>query len=204
MGMRYQKRVNLGGGAGLNLSKSGISSSYRTKYGSIGTKGFSIRTGIPGLSFRNSFGKSKGNEAIIMFFVIIFIGLVYIAAIVAWNILLLLFWAIRETYHLILRQKHKNNIKKDIELSKQNENVVFLQFNKDSIPEEYQRQITILSNILVENETQVKENSDLAIISVGGQQAPINALVNGKVTFYKFPGDRIKFGDYIYKIEKTI
>ncbi|WP_036825885.1 DUF4236 domain-containing protein [Polaribacter sp. Hel1_85] len=60
MGFRYQKRIKLGKGFGLNLSKSGISSSLRTKKGTIGTKGFSVRTGIPGLTFRKTFSKSSG------------------------------------------------------------------------------------------------------------------------------------------------
>src|SRR5688572_4296568 len=37
---------------GVNASGSGGSVSYRSRHGSIGTKGFSPRTGIPGLSFR--------------------------------------------------------------------------------------------------------------------------------------------------------
>jgi len=36
MGFRFQKRMKLRYGAGLNLSKSGVSS-YRGKYGSIGS-----------------------------------------------------------------------------------------------------------------------------------------------------------------------
>ncbi len=59
MGIRYQKRIKLGKGVGLNVSKSGVSPSLRTKYGSIGPKGFSIRTGIPGLSYR---GGKNNNE----------------------------------------------------------------------------------------------------------------------------------------------
>lgn len=52
MGFRYHKRIKLGGGAGVNLSKSGIGASYRTRYGTVGDKGFSVRTGIPGLTYR--------------------------------------------------------------------------------------------------------------------------------------------------------
>ena len=59
MVFRYQKRIKLGKGFGLNISKSGVSSSYRTKKGTIGSKGFSIRTGIPGLTFRKTFSKSS-------------------------------------------------------------------------------------------------------------------------------------------------
>ncbi len=58
MGFRFYKRVNLGKGLGLNISKSGITPSIRTKRGSISTKGFSVRTGVPGLGYRSSFGRS--------------------------------------------------------------------------------------------------------------------------------------------------
>ncbi|PQJ77994.1 DUF4236 domain-containing protein [Polaribacter porphyrae] len=59
MGFRYQKRIKLGKGFGLNISKSGISSSLKTKRGTIGSKGFSVRTGIPGLTYRKTFSKSS-------------------------------------------------------------------------------------------------------------------------------------------------
>jgi len=61
MGFRFQRRINLGGGAGLNLSKSGVSTSVRSRFASVGTRGFSIRTGIPGLTYRN-YGR-KGSDA---------------------------------------------------------------------------------------------------------------------------------------------
>lgn len=59
MGFRFQKRINLGKGLGLNISKSGISPSLRAKGGSIGPKGYSVRSGIPGLTYRKSFSKSS-------------------------------------------------------------------------------------------------------------------------------------------------
>ena len=52
MSWRIQKRTNIFGGLGLNWSKSGVSPSLRTVFGSIGPKGGSIRTGIPGLFYR--------------------------------------------------------------------------------------------------------------------------------------------------------
>jgi hypothetical protein len=58
MGIRFQKRLNLGKGFGFNFSKSGISPSIRTKGGSISSKGYSVRSGIPGLYYRSSFGKN--------------------------------------------------------------------------------------------------------------------------------------------------
>lgn len=60
MGFRFQRRINLGGGWGLNTSGSGGSLSHRSRHGSIGSRGFSLRTGIPGLSYRQSWGKRWG------------------------------------------------------------------------------------------------------------------------------------------------
>lgn len=57
MGFKLQKRIKLGKNLGLNVSKSGISPSYRTKKGTISSKGFSIRTGIKGITYRKSFKK---------------------------------------------------------------------------------------------------------------------------------------------------
>ena len=61
MGFRFYKRI--GGKAGLNLSKSGISASLRTGAGSIGTSGYSLRTGISGLFFRGVWGKGKRRQS---------------------------------------------------------------------------------------------------------------------------------------------
>lgn len=49
---RFYRRTKLFGGLGINWSKSGPSLSLRTPFGSIGTKGGSIRTGITGLQYR--------------------------------------------------------------------------------------------------------------------------------------------------------
>lgn len=54
MGFRFQKRIKLGGGLGLNISKSGISPSVRTKIGTFNKNGYSTRTGIPGVRYQNS------------------------------------------------------------------------------------------------------------------------------------------------------
>ncbi|WP_425279965.1 DUF4236 domain-containing protein [Flavobacterium limi] len=54
MGFRFQKRIKLGGGLGLNISKSGISPSLRTKMGTFSKYGYSAKTGIPGLKYQNS------------------------------------------------------------------------------------------------------------------------------------------------------
>ena len=64
MGFRFYKRI--GGRAGFNIGKSRISASVRGPFGSFGTSGFSIRTGVPGLTYRKywgSGGSSRGGGA---------------------------------------------------------------------------------------------------------------------------------------------
>ena len=97
MGFRYQKRVNLGGGAGLNVSKSGVSGSVRTKHGSIGKSGFSIRTGIPGLTFRSGWGK-HGGIVLLVLLLLSFIVLVVI------NLFRFVFYFIGITYNYFHRR----------------------------------------------------------------------------------------------------
>jgi uncharacterized protein DUF4236 len=67
MGFRVQKRIKLGGGLGLNVSKSGISPSLRTKGGTISNKGFSVRTGISGVGYRKNFSSSKNSGCLLLF-----------------------------------------------------------------------------------------------------------------------------------------
>ncbi|WP_291871039.1 DUF4236 domain-containing protein [Maribacter sp.] len=69
MAFRFNKKINLGKGLGFNVSKSGITPSYRTKRGSISSKGYSVRTGIPGLTYRKTFSKAK-NSGCLLFFVL--------------------------------------------------------------------------------------------------------------------------------------
>ncbi len=66
MAFKYNKRIKLGKGFGINVSKSGFSPSYRTKRGSFSSKSYSIKTGIPGLTYRKSFSKSKNNGCIVI------------------------------------------------------------------------------------------------------------------------------------------
>uniref|UniRef100_UPI003FA5B7EB DUF4236 domain-containing protein n=1 Tax=Flavobacterium sp. TaxID=239 RepID=UPI003FA5B7EB len=70
MGFRFYKRINVGKGFGLNLSKSGVSPSVRTKLGSFSTKGYSLKTGVPGLSYRK-IGNSKGCLLSFVFYIVL-------------------------------------------------------------------------------------------------------------------------------------
>lgn len=66
MGFRFQKRINLGGGVGLNVSKSGISPSLRTKYGTISNKRVSVRTRIKGVAYTKKIRKAKGSGCVLV------------------------------------------------------------------------------------------------------------------------------------------
>lgn len=66
MGFRFQKRIKLGKGFGLNISKSSIMPSYRTKSGSVSSKGYSLKTGIPGLTFRKNFNRKKNSGCVLV------------------------------------------------------------------------------------------------------------------------------------------
>ncbi|PXX26313.1 DUF4236 domain-containing protein [Arenibacter sp. ARW7G5Y1] len=65
MAFRFNKRVNLIKGLGINISKSGITPSLRTGRGSLSSKGYSVRTGIPGLTYRKTFSKTKNSGCLL-------------------------------------------------------------------------------------------------------------------------------------------
>jgi hypothetical protein len=106
MAFRFFRRINLGNGLGLNVSKSGVSTSVRTRFGSFGSKGYSIRSGITGLSYRKYFGSSrKGkNDAGAFLLILLAIGLFYLAAIVLWNLLLFVAWLFARLYFVFSQQ----------------------------------------------------------------------------------------------------
>ena len=106
MGFRFNRRVGGNKGWGLNIGSGGFSSSYRSKRGSIGTKGFSVKTGIPGLSFRNTWGsggKNKGATALIFLAFMAAFALLYISILVLYNVATFIVWASVEIYHFGLR-----------------------------------------------------------------------------------------------------
>jgi len=116
MGLRFQKRVGGNDGMGLNISGLGLSSSYRSKYGAIGSKGFSIRSGIPGLSFRSGWGggKNKGAGALIILLVIVALFAFYYAAVIVYNLAILLWWVLTEFIHYCLRVYYKWKDKQEL------------------------------------------------------------------------------------------
>ncbi|WP_410548875.1 DUF4236 domain-containing protein [Allomuricauda sp. M10] len=77
MSFRFNKRVNLGKGFGVHISKSGITPGVRGKRGSLSSKGYSIRTGIPGLTYRKTFSKSKNSGClVVLLFMLAMVGII--------------------------------------------------------------------------------------------------------------------------------
>lgn len=91
MGFRFHRRLALTRGLGVNLSKSGPSFSLRSKAGTIGIRGFSIRSGIPGFYFRKNWGKSSGAGAIVGL-VFMFLSLILVVVSIAIPIFRLVLW----------------------------------------------------------------------------------------------------------------
>ncbi|WP_299436241.1 hypothetical protein [uncultured Maribacter sp.] len=76
MAFRFNKRIKVVKGLGVNINKSSITSSYRNKIGSVSSKGYSVRTGTPGLRYRKNFSKAKNSgclPSLIIMALIIFV-----------------------------------------------------------------------------------------------------------------------------------
>lgn len=50
--LHFFRRLKLFGNTGLNVGKTGVSVSKRGRAGSVGTDGFTVKTGVKGLGFR--------------------------------------------------------------------------------------------------------------------------------------------------------
>ncbi|MEN9331935.1 MAG: hypothetical protein RLZZ94_1025 [Bacteroidota bacterium] len=206
MGFRFHKRVSLGGGLGLNISKSGVSPSYRTRYGSISSKGFSFRTGIAGLTYRSGFGgrSRKGNagDAILLLFVAFW--LVIISLLIILKLIELFFWALTELIKFIQRVQYRRQIKKEIEKFKDSTIVTVLNFEADSLPEEMRSMKVKFQGALVENGSIVEKDQEVATFVVGDKIGRMLANKAGKIKFAKLPGDRMRIGDCVCMIETII
>lgn len=80
MALRFNKRIKLGKGLGINISKSGLTPSYRSKRGSLSSKGYSLKTGIPGLTYRKTFSKSKKSGCLLSIIFFLSMVSVYVLA----------------------------------------------------------------------------------------------------------------------------
>ncbi len=206
MGFRFQKRVSLGGGLGLNISKSGVSPSYRTRYGSISPRGFSFRTGVAGLTYRSGFGgrKRKGNSGDALLLLFVAFWLVIISLLIILKLIELFFWALTELIKFIQRVQYRRQIKKEIEQFKDSTIVTVLNFEADSLPEEMRSMKVKFQGALVENGSIVEKDQEVATFVVGDKIGRMLANKAGKIKFAKLPGDRMRIGDCVCMIETII
>lgn len=85
MGFRFQRRIQLSRGWGINVGTTSGSISHRGRYGSFGSNGFSLRTGIPGLSYRKAWGKNAGGAALVFLaFALVAVALVTLVKVIAY------------------------------------------------------------------------------------------------------------------------
>lgn len=134
MSVRYQRRISLGKGLGVNLSKSGMSVSKRTPFGSIGTSGYSIRTGIPGLFFRKYKPRGRGSSGMkeIAIFIAVVMAILAISAFILYVlkavVLLTVHYSVL-TFKWIRQIISNQKAKKDAEALKHRRDVDFVRFN---------------------------------------------------------------------------
>jgi biotin carboxyl carrier protein len=201
MSLRYQKRVNLGNGLGLNFSKTGLSTSYRTKYGSIGSRGFSIRTGIPGLSFRSYFGKSrKPEEQLIGLVVMLFAVGFILAAILIWNLFRLLVWGVSETGRS-LKRKRRDKAVLNMALTNRDPKVTFHQVPVDAIRAMKGR--ALIKELLVAPEEEAEAGQYIASLGSNENLINIASPFQGKIIFVKSAGEKVKEGDFLFIVNSN-
>jgi hypothetical protein len=209
MSVRYQRRISLGKGLGVNLSKSGMSLSKRTPFGSIGTSGYSIRTGIPGLFFRKY--KPRGRKSSGMKEIAIIIAVVMAIAAVSAFLFYVLKAVVLMTIHysvlffkwarqLIANQKAK----KDAEALKHRKDVDFVRFNFAAFPEKWKTSKTYFKDRLAKNKQFIKKGDEIATVHNGEEEATLLAETEGVITFYKYPDTRLKKGSYLFMIDRRI
>lgn len=88
MGFRYYRRIGGRRGWGWNISRSGVSPSYRGRHGSFSLKGFSIRTNIPGLYYRHRFRRNTGAFiSLIILSGLLFYWMFYLPLLILYNLL---------------------------------------------------------------------------------------------------------------------
>jgi len=199
MPLNYRKRINLGGGAGLNVSRSGISTSVRTKHGSIGTRGFSLRTGIPGLSFRSSFGRAKGNEAIFILLAFLVLGALVVGALVVWNLVRFLTWVVQSAIDRI-RRKPETSDAADANLGYVIKEPKEFIFSERSLPRNMLSMPVTLKALLVQEGENIEAGESVAEIEVAGITGKLPSSASGRISFFKSVGDRIELGDKIFVV----
>ncbi len=199
MGIRFQRRAKLSGGLGINLSASGASPSIRTKYGSLSRRGFSLRTGIPGLSFRSGFvGKNgrKGDGKDLMFILLIALcgGALLL---LGWNLIRFIYWVTAELIKATARLFAKPA---STMASADNDHKSVYTFTKASIPAEYHEATVLVTKLIAHNNSFVEPGTEILEISIDGFPVKSKALGSGTVVHNKQVGDTLCFGETLFSI----
>ncbi len=96
MGLQVQRRFKVADRLGVNLGKTTASLSYRGKYGSLGTSGYSIKSGIPGVFFRSYGGGKKNGESLIITIAILVAAIAFVAATyIIWQLIILTYYSFK-------------------------------------------------------------------------------------------------------------
>lgn len=97
MGFWFQRRINLGKGVGVNINNTGVSASYRTRYGSIGSRGFTLKTGIPGLRYRGGGGKNALPFLLVL-------GIAIVGVLIVYNVVRLIIFLVAKACYALKRK----------------------------------------------------------------------------------------------------
>lgn len=186
------------------MSGSGLSVSKRTKYGSFGTSGFSIRTGIPGLSFRSSWGVSRSNGIYGLLILLISVIVLYIVynlivfiGVLIYNLIGSIVDAVKfaiRVYKIKMLEKKLSSDREFFEgsgLAK----FVTVSDNSGEFDQLYMAEITLREG------STVNLGDQMCKIGTNVISAPIHAPATGRISWYKIPGQPISNGDYIALIE---
>ncbi len=208
MGLRFSHRVRLGRSTGVNISGSGLSASIRGKYGSFGTRGYSIRTRIPGLSFRQSWGvgKSKGLEALML---ILFVGaafyivynLIVLAAVIVYNVLLFIFAILKGLYRFLKINWVEQKFVWDYDNMHGNPEHLFVKLTGRESDRDLEQMPLYLDNILVKNGEYLQKGEPACMVGNNGVSVPMHLNESGFITWYKLQGQQLVEGHYIARIE---
>lgn len=195
MGLRYQKRIPLGKGLGVNLSGSGASVSMRTRYGSFGPRGFTLRTGIPGLTYRSGGTRGKGGGGFAVLLMLLAALTVGVVAMIAWNVLRFLFWAVVELVKAIVRLFMKPREEAPSDAAR-----YVLQFTTDHLPDHLRTATFIVTERLATDGTIVTQGMPVLRYTINGVPMTITAHESGVLTHHKAPGDTIVPDDALFTV----
>ena len=196
MGFVFYKRINLTKGVGANVSKSGLSTSYRGKYGSFGSNGFSVRTGIPGLSFRKSWvgaSKGKGLETLLFLLLIglavyVVYNLIVLVGLIAYNILAFVVGFIEGIYRFIRVKIIENRLEKDLSRFAGDPSRLFIKFSTENFKDRLNGEPVYFEQAVAKNNEFVAKGDSVCTIRLLGISTDLTSKHDGYVTWYKLSG----------------